>query len=63
MKVSKALQLLKDERYNLNAPFDKDHLTALGLGIEALERLRKARQRSTRSVHALLPGETYEEAG
>lgn len=60
MKVSTAIQTLKDRQLSLNESKDHQFFQALSLGIQALDRVFKARLRSPNSILAPLPGETAE---
>ena len=58
MKIDKAIKFLEDDVTVLLLREEPDFTDAVKLGIEALKRVKEARQRVYFISRALLPGET-----
>ena len=61
MKVSKAIEVLKDLDTTLPQSDPEERREAVKLGIEALKYFQRGREGEVIIIRALLPGETPEE--
>ncbi len=57
MTLDKAIEILSDPACAVMTAVNQDYLDALGLGIEAMKKLKYDREPGNRPLYSILPGE------